>query len=275
VARKKKEEPQAAGCPAWLATYGDMVTLVLTFFVLLYSMSTVDVNKWRGLVMALNGSPEIFDFVDNDSALGNTGLQDPPEIPEDVFTDPTDEWAEFIEKLMEQADELNEESGSTEMKIIEVLPSDMKIIIRHDSDVFFETASAELREEYEPDIRRIVETFILEGVTDNLFSEIEVQGHADIRPFQAAGVLVDNLGLSSARAAAVCRFILDNYPQIPKALVKSAGFGDTRPVTEGEFGGLDDPNREETWRKNRRVEFVLFRNVKMDAEGNVYEEANS
>ncbi len=266
MARKKKEESSSGGCPAWLATYGDMVTLVLTFFVLLYSMSTVDIEKWKGLVMALNGSPDIFTVIDNPTvSLGNTGLQDPPEIPEDVFTDPTDEWKEFIENLVGAAEDINEGADGESMQIINIEPDDLKVIVRYDSDVFFETASDELRPEFYPAIEQLIDDFIMPGVRDDLLQEIEIQGHADIRPFNPiqAGALRDNWGLSGARAAAVLRHFEDNYPAIPLDMLKMAGYGDTRPVEAGVFGEYDDPNREEIWRQNRRVEFVLWKNVEI------------
>ena len=54
--RKAKKDEGGNRGANWMDTYGDMVTLLLTFFVLLYSFSTVDANKWKHLVAALNGS---------------------------------------------------------------------------------------------------------------------------------------------------------------------------------------------------------------------------
>ncbi len=55
MARKKKEE-SAPGAPLWLVTYGDMVTLVLTFFVLLFSFSSIDVQKFEMMIMSFQGA---------------------------------------------------------------------------------------------------------------------------------------------------------------------------------------------------------------------------
>ena len=65
---KKKRK---AGGASWMDTYGDMVTLLLCFFVLLYSMSTVDQEKWEEVVRSF--SRETNTSVDIDSGLG-TGL---------------------------------------------------------------------------------------------------------------------------------------------------------------------------------------------------------
>ena len=55
MARKKKEE-SAPGAPLWLVTYGDMVTLVLTFFVLLFSFSSIDVQNFEMMIMSFQGA---------------------------------------------------------------------------------------------------------------------------------------------------------------------------------------------------------------------------
>ena len=49
-----KKKSGGGGGANWMDTYGDMVTLLLCFFVLLYSMSTIDSSKWQALVMSFN-----------------------------------------------------------------------------------------------------------------------------------------------------------------------------------------------------------------------------
>ena len=60
MARKKQEE-QKAGAPEWLATYGDMMTLLLVFFVLLFSMSSLDSQRYKAVVQSLSGSLGVLD----------------------------------------------------------------------------------------------------------------------------------------------------------------------------------------------------------------------
>ena len=52
MSRKKKEEEQAPGSPAWMATFSDLMNLLLCFFVLLFSMSEIDVDKWQQVAMS-------------------------------------------------------------------------------------------------------------------------------------------------------------------------------------------------------------------------------
>ncbi|NCC59109.1 MAG: flagellar motor protein MotB, partial [Synergistales bacterium] len=56
MARQKKLPPPPPGAPLWLATYGDMVTLILTFFILLFSFSSIDVQKFEKMIQSFKGS---------------------------------------------------------------------------------------------------------------------------------------------------------------------------------------------------------------------------
>jgi chemotaxis protein MotB len=54
--KRKPNADASEGAPAWMNTYGDMVTLMLTFFVLLFSFSTINAKKWEALVQSFSGS---------------------------------------------------------------------------------------------------------------------------------------------------------------------------------------------------------------------------
>ena len=60
MARRKVEESSGGGA-GWLATFGDLMNLLLCFFVLLFSMSTVDADKYEAIVTSLSSSIDIFD----------------------------------------------------------------------------------------------------------------------------------------------------------------------------------------------------------------------
>ncbi len=60
MARKKKEEEQAPGSPAWMATFSDLMNLLLCFFVLLFSMSSLDVEKWQQVAASFSENFSIF-----------------------------------------------------------------------------------------------------------------------------------------------------------------------------------------------------------------------
>ena len=60
MARKKQEESGGGGAPAWMATFSDLMNLLLCFFVLLFAMSSVDANKWEQVVASMTSAFSIF-----------------------------------------------------------------------------------------------------------------------------------------------------------------------------------------------------------------------
>jgi chemotaxis protein MotB len=99
---RKKEEEHKAGAPEWMATYGDMVTLLLCFFVLLFSFATLDVQKFEAIAKSMTGSLGVLDS-------GMTLSMDPliNSFPADS---PTEEVEEF-QKLYEQMSEFVKENN--------------------------------------------------------------------------------------------------------------------------------------------------------------------
>lgn len=87
MAKKSKDECPPPGAPAWMATYGDMVTLLLCFFVLLFSMSSVDVAKFKAALSSFNDQIDIFPGGDalTDGELLNNGISQLNDI-QVVFT---------------------------------------------------------------------------------------------------------------------------------------------------------------------------------------------
>lgn len=71
MARKKKEEMPAPGSPAWMATFSDLMNLLLCFFVLLFSMSSVDQGKAEALIQSLAQTFSIFDGGGSSFGEGN------------------------------------------------------------------------------------------------------------------------------------------------------------------------------------------------------------
>ncbi|MBP3594005.1 MAG: flagellar motor protein MotB [Lachnospiraceae bacterium] len=71
MARKKKEEAPAPGSPAWMATFSDLMNLLLCFFVLLFSMSSVDQGKAEALIQSLAQTFSIFDGGGSSFGEGN------------------------------------------------------------------------------------------------------------------------------------------------------------------------------------------------------------
>ena len=238
MARRKKSS--GGGGANWMDTYGDMVTLLLCFFVLLYSMSTISEDNWKAIVMSFNpsavptptatsggGGPD----ADNG---GETGVMSVEEAQEQVDQD--------IQSLLQSIQEMIQQDSLQE--VVDVRQDGGKIYITFSQAVFFNGDSPVLREEAYPILDEVTE--MLDGVADSI-DEVVVQGHT-ARPGSRPNRTVTDRTLSSQRAANVIIYIQDHGELNPARLV-SEGFGEWRPIA--------DNSTAEGRAKNRRVEMII------------------
>jgi chemotaxis protein MotB len=272
VARGKKQAGGGVG-QGWLMTFSDMVTLLLCFFVLLNIMSTLDISKFQQLVSNLQGSPYIFEKMNFAANVGSTGLETAPEIDSSFFDDPTDEWSALAIDISIIVDALNKASGwdgTGEGILIVPITMDMdeaQITIRVPGETLFDTLDDTLRPEGIEIIYGIMDEAVMPAIADNKINELQVYGHADIRPIARRNRFPDNLALSQARAAAAWRFVREHYDIPPHIRFGAMGYGEYEPIPE-----IGPGTTEEEWQQNRRVEFVLVRNFNVDKNtGNPYD----
>ncbi len=79
---KKRQEEIEEGAADWVVSYGDMMSLLLTFFILLFSFSSIDAKKWQELVASLRGDPMVVELDSSD----NTSVIDI--LPDESDNDP-------------------------------------------------------------------------------------------------------------------------------------------------------------------------------------------
>jgi len=249
MARKKKAEEGSSGA-YWMDTYGDMITLVLTFFVLLFSMSTIDAAKWEQLVATLTGTPMAVVAPLNP---GRSIAPDPstakPEPHEAAYTQ--QELEELsqrsFDELLEMVNELVEERELEDSLLIEV--HENEIMLRFLDSLLFDSGKHVLRE----DSRAVVSDVL--GILDETqewIREINIEGHTDTVPIRASSMYRNNWDLSVMRAATVASFFESNSTIDPTKL-KPSGCGETMPI--------DTNSTEEGRMHNRRVDVILRRIV--------------
>ncbi|MEJ5257898.1 MAG: flagellar motor protein MotB [Fervidobacterium sp.] len=184
----KKEKCVCKSVPEWLNTYGDMVTLLLTFFVLLFAMSSISPGKFQqivvGLTLALSGNPP--------SVL--TGGQTVSE--EALISQKPGVYQELLR--------ISEEYKGK----VTIEERDEGTFITLTNFKIFETGSAKLTAEAKEIIEKLG-AVILE-YTSNI---IEVRGYADDRPTTPDSIYPSNWHLSSARASSVVSFMLTELKQ--------------------------------------------------------------
>lgn len=270
---KRKEDTPPAGSPAWMATFSDLMNLLLCFFVLLFSMSTIEEERWNELVASLNSSFSIFDagstaigegiLISNgvsqlnelDQYINSTGkAQDSDTQGEDLkeFENPDASMEELAEKLEQQGLQENEslaelvEEAVRESSMgdqIEVSFSAQYVQLSMKGALLFESGSAQLKEES----KRVLDkaAVILEHYARGT---IEIEGHTDNVPMKS-NKYADNEELSSARALSVFYYLTENSFLDP-ANIRHSGMGDRVPIA--------DNSTAEGRSKNRRVEIRIY-----------------
>ncbi len=221
-------------------TYGDMVTLLLCFFVLLYSMSSISQENWKAIVQSFNptavesptattgaGGPD----ADNN---GDSGIMSIEEQQEEVEQD--------MESLLQAIQNFVEQESMQES--VSVRQDGGKIFVTFSQSVFFDGNSSVLRREAYPILDAVSD--MLSSVADSI-DEVRVQGHT-ARARTDGNTVVTDRTLSSQRATNVIIHIQQKSTVNPARLV-SEGFGEWRPIAPN-----DTP---ENMAKNRRVEMII------------------
>jgi len=220
---------------AWLLTYADLVTLILVFFVLLFSLSR---RELRNITDALK-SFEI--------AIGN-------EIPKTSLFDMIDTGSPEKRKKLDQLTGMREVDVFKEIKSfiskislgesVNVEFTEGKIVLRVEGGVLFRSGSSDLL----PEASHIL-LDIIQIIQDSPHYDIDIQGHTDDRPISTPK-FTSNWELSAIRATTVLRYLIENG--VSEERLTATGFADLRPVASN----YTPKGR----RKNRRVEFVLKEN---------------
>ncbi|KAB8138340.1 flagellar motor protein MotB [Gracilibacillus oryzae] len=257
----KKQRPQPKGAPKWMVTYSDMITLVLVFFILLFTMSQIDAEKFKEVALSLR-SNSIFDSMPaimeeqtivDDSSTDITDIQqgnnqnDTQNIMEDNNLDSVPDKNDTIREDKETLDELLAEVESYLDKnelnnVISATRTDQGVVLVLQENVLFESGEAEVLDPAKPFLDK-VSTLI-----SNISNQVRVEGHTDNRPISNYR-FPSNWELSAARASSVIRYMLATN-DFDESRFIATGFGDTRPVA---------PNTSaENWSKNRRVEIVIL-----------------
>ena len=221
------------GAPQWVVTFGDLMSLLMCFFVLLLSFSEMDRNKYR----IVSGSMR--------NAFGIQRKKPVFESPkgQKIISKEFDQ-AIVLVKIKDVIDPIENELKNHHKdleKSVEIEVKDNQLTIRMMGEATFDTGKAELRKEFLPLLQKIGE------VLSKTKREIIVAGHTDNVPL-SGGPFKSNLGLSMARAGSVAEYLLNSTSIDPKKL-STMGFGEYRPLASNET----DEGRQ----KNRRVEIIV------------------
>jgi len=250
--RNKKKQAEHNNNERWLVTYSDLITLLLVFFVVMYSMSKVDMAKYTQLAQSLQYTfSKSESVIAHDGAGGGViGVINPPNNDSDNNKDQTGAQTEADKKRKEQ-----ELQGL--LKIITKYIEDNKLqasVSAVDTDrgisvtlkdyFLFDLGKADLKPGAFPILDKLASLF------PTLHAEVSVEGHTDDLPITSGGQYLDNWRLSSERSLSVVRYFTEQKG-LARDIFQSIAYADTKPVAKND----SEANRQ----KNRRVEIVVLR----------------
>nr|MBN2276253.1 OmpA family protein [candidate division Zixibacteria bacterium] len=227
IRRSKKEDHE--NLERWLLTYADLITLLLAFFIVMYSMSQVDAKKFGKMSKALSGVLKGGEIAvrrgdDIGTAPGRGVMQ-------------VGHLVSIGDKIREK---IKEKSGDNKTVSTEI--TERGLVIHIMESALFKLGSADL----EPQAR-----MVLDIVSDNLHdipNHIRVEGHTDNVPI-ATNKYPSNWELSSARATEVVRYLINTH-SIKPSEISALGYGEFRPMKPN--------NTIENRAQNRRVDIVVL-----------------
>ncbi len=268
---KRKEDTPPAGSPAWMATFSDLMNLLLCFFVMLFAMSSIEEAKLQEFVAAMNNTFSVFDggasaigdgfLISNgvsqlnelDQYINSTGktadsdtdgedFQDYEMSPEAMEEILQDKMLEENEERVEEIEEVLTESDIADE--VEVSFTAQYVKLTMNGGLLFDSGSAQLKDDAKLIIDKV--GLILERYGNA--GTIEIEGHTDNVPMKSAQY-PSNEELSSARALSVFYYLMDSTTLTPLNL-KHAGMGERVPIA--------DNSTPEGRSRNRRVEILIY-----------------
>ncbi len=268
----KKPEEIKPGLPAWQGTFGDLMNLLLCFFVLLFSMATMDAAKFEEVAASFSSAFSVFsggEMAIGKGALIGDGVSQLTELSsyitsmglaqsgEDSDSDETAVGEMEQQELMEAAEaEQLEASAELAEKIEQALDQgeiDNLVDLNYTSQyveltiqgsILFDSGKVELKQDVLPvldKVGQILETYA--GGT------IDIEGHTDNVPMSGGGKYANNDELSSGRALAVFNYLVENTTLDPAKLAHTG---------RGQYIPIADNSTDEGRARNRRVEIKIY-----------------
>ncbi|MGD9679438.1 MAG: flagellar motor protein MotB [Vulcanibacillus sp.] len=239
----KKEKKVKKGSPAWMATFSDLMTLLLVFFILLFSFSEIDANKFRMIANSFKGVfDESSEFILDNPPTSPIELDFPPvDMEKSLDTGEKDENQKQLDELLAEVKSYLEEHDLE--GVITATREERGVELVLQEDVLFDSGQAVVKQQAKPFLDTVADLLI---TIPNL---VEIEGHTDSQRIIQPSIYVSNWNLSGDRAANVANYFIKEH-LIPADRFKISGFADTMP--------LDTNITAEGRMKNRRVVIVIL-----------------
>lgn len=273
---KKKERPPEEGAPAWMATFSDLMNLLLCFFVLLFASSTMDEGKIQkiaasfdnlafsvisgGSISLLEGnmmSGGVVQAPDIEHVLSEAGKNIDGNTGDTMTATESDaeklDDADLIREFEKRGEEQSEEMYDEVVQMTESYRIDDQVIIDYtaqyvqldlNGSILFDSGSAKIKEDSKLFLQKIASILV-----KYKYCIIEIEGHTDNVPVSSGSRYADNRELSADRARSVYDYIM-NQEIFIDSNVKIAGYGESKPVASN--------STPEGRQRNRRVVIKIY-----------------
>lgn len=275
MAKKKQEDPPK-GAQAWMNTFSDLMNLLLCFFVLLFSMSTVDTDKLEAVVASLQNAISILptggtsigegemisagvrqlEFLDSYyNEMANSKAENTDEQTDGKLSAQEQYEQQQLAESEKMADEIQQELDNSQLSgKVDVDFNAEYVKLNLNGSILFASGKADLVKQAVPIVNKLGK--ILEKYNKNV---IEIEGHTDNVPIRYSAKYENNEVLSVYRALAVTDQLRKNKNLNPK-YIKFAGRGDYIPVA--------DNSTAEGRAQNRRVEIKIYNSFNSNVKEN-------
>ncbi|MBN2694305.1 OmpA family protein [bacterium] len=237
MGKSEKPKPCPKGAPGWMVTFGDLMSLLLTFFVLLLSFSSMDVKKFKLITGNVSQAFGVQKSIPVYESPVGTNI---------ISQDFSQSFEEDLIKKLQATVKRYKKADDNETQI-EVVKDFRGVILRISGNYIFDSASYIIKPTAWPLLDDVHETF-------KQMKELElyIEAHTDSQPLNSTEIAT-NWELSALRAVSIVRYYVEGSNSDPYTL-HGVGRGDSVPL----FPNNSPLNRM----RNRRVEFVFTKTKK-------------
>ncbi len=230
---------------AWMVTFGDLIMLLLTFFVLLLTMKSMDSGALKEKFQEMSATTGPLEH--SDIQAGGSLIEGQHSLKKSLVISNNQRLEEVLD-LLEGIDRKRAEEHHLEKlrQLIDIDEDDRGVVVTMQFDHLFDSGQAAIRSDRFPLMDSMGRLF------QNVVNDIIIMGHSDNQPVQG-GEFESNFELSFYRALSVMFYLTEGLGLKPKHFA-SGGYGDLRPRFPNES--------EENRLKNRRIEFILRKQKK-------------
>lgn len=236
---------EAAGMMRWLLTYADVITLLLIVFVMMFAFSQLDLKKFEQVKDSFNS---VF------SSDGNVRVGIFQGVSKDIKPDPVKVLrikklarlykvpVSDVRQAVNLKNTLQKEFQSTNTQNISLDLNERGLIVSFSGQVLFDLGKSDIRSSMVPALSKVGK------VVKDINNPVRIEGFTDNIPIKTSKY-PSNWELSTARATAVLRFLVENLKINPKRL-SAAGYGEYKP----NYPNINEKNRS----LNRKVDIVIM-----------------